>query len=98
MRELSHRVNNEFASAISVVSLAAARSASSDVKVALNDVSERLHHYADVHRVLQVPEHTTHIDVAAYFGQSCDSRNDPYPRHQPARIYRPRAISSAASA
>jgi two-component sensor histidine kinase len=43
MRELSHRINNEFTSAISVISLAAARSDSNEVKAALNDVSDRLH-------------------------------------------------------
>jgi two-component sensor histidine kinase len=43
MRELSHRINNEFTSAISVISLAAARSDSNEVKAALNGVSDRLH-------------------------------------------------------
>src|SRR5215469_14707894 len=64
MREFTHRINNEFTSAINVISLAAARSRSSEVKAALNDVSERLHHYADVHRTLQMPEHHTCIDAA----------------------------------
>jgi two-component sensor histidine kinase len=73
MRELLHRVYNEFTSAINVVSIAAARSASSEVKAALNDVSERLHHYTDVHRTLQMPEHTTYIDAASYLRQLCVS-------------------------
>ena len=64
MRELTHRINNEFTSAINAISLAAARSRSSEVKAALNDVSERLHHYADVHRTLQMPEYHTCIDAA----------------------------------
>jgi len=71
MRELTHRINNEFTSAINVISLAAARSRSSEVKAALNDVSERLHHYADVHRTLQMPEHHTCIDAALYLRQLC---------------------------
>jgi two-component sensor histidine kinase len=71
MRELSHRINNEFTSAINVISLAAARSDSSEVKAALDDVSERLHRYADVHRTLQMPEHHTYIDAALYLRQLC---------------------------
>jgi two-component sensor histidine kinase len=71
MQELSHRIKNELASAINVISLAAARSGSSDVKAVLNNVSERLHSYADVHRTLQVPEHQTYIDAAQYLRQLC---------------------------
>jgi two-component sensor histidine kinase len=71
MHELTHRISNEFASAISVVSLAAARSANQDVKIALTGVTKLLHHYADVHRALQRPEHGTCIDVPAYLQQLC---------------------------
>ena len=66
INELTHRINNEFASAISLVSLAAVRSSNREVKVALTSVVELLHHYADVYRALQMPEHRTRIDVAAY--------------------------------
>jgi hypothetical protein len=38
--ELNHRINNEYASAISVVSRAAARSSSNEVKHALTSVTE----------------------------------------------------------
>jgi two-component sensor histidine kinase len=41
--ELTHRMNNEFAAAIAVVSLAAARSTYGEVKSALTAVAERLH-------------------------------------------------------
>lgn len=71
MRELSHRINNEFTSAISVISLTAARSVSSEVKAALSDVSDRLHRYADVHRTLQMPEYQTYVDAALYLQQLC---------------------------
>jgi len=37
LREITHRVNNEFASAIQVVSFAAARSGDRNVKAALTD-------------------------------------------------------------
>jgi two-component sensor histidine kinase len=54
INELTHRINNEFASAISLVSLAAVRSSNREVKVALTSVVELLHHYADVYRALQI--------------------------------------------
>jgi two-component sensor histidine kinase len=71
LSELTHRVNNEFASAISVVSLAAARANNHEVKVALAAVTDRLHHYALVHHALQMPEYRTQIDAAAYLRQLC---------------------------
>ena len=71
MQELSHRINNEYTSAINVLSLAAARSRSSEVKAALHDASERLHRYADVHRMLEMPEHPTCVDAAQYLRQLC---------------------------
>ncbi len=71
LREFTHRVNNDFTSAISVVSLAAARSRSEEVKAALSAVQDRLQSYAKVHRALQIPEHTTQIDAAPYLRQLC---------------------------
>jgi two-component sensor histidine kinase len=55
LHELSHRINNEFASAISLIALAAARSANTEVKIALDAVQDRLQSYAQVHHVLQMP-------------------------------------------
>jgi two-component sensor histidine kinase len=73
LSELTHRVNNEFASAISVVSLAAARSNNSEVKNALAAVTDSLQHYALVHHALQMPEYRTRVDAAAYLRQLCRS-------------------------
>ena len=42
LHELNHRIGNEFCCAISVVSLAAARSNNKEVKAALTDVAELL--------------------------------------------------------
>jgi two-component sensor histidine kinase len=73
LREFSHRINNDFTSAIGVVSLAAARSPSDEVKAALSAVQDRLQSYASVHRALQMPEHTTQIDAASYLHQLCQA-------------------------
>jgi len=71
LREFTHRVNNDFTSAISVVSLAAARSRSDEVKAALSAVQDRLLSYASVHRALQMPEHSTLVEAASYLRQLC---------------------------
>jgi two-component sensor histidine kinase len=71
LREYSHRINNEFASAISVVSIAAARSSNEQTKAALKAVETQLQSYAQVHHVLQMPEHSTRIDAGAYVRQLC---------------------------
>jgi two-component sensor histidine kinase len=71
LREFSHRINNEFASAIGVISIAAARSANDEAKVALAAVQDQLKNYALVQHALQMPEHTGCIDAAAYLRQLC---------------------------
>jgi two-component sensor histidine kinase len=71
LHELNHRTNNEFAAVIGGASLAAARSGNEDVKTALTAVTELLHHYADVHWALQIPEHDTLVDAATYLRQLC---------------------------
>jgi two-component sensor histidine kinase len=71
LREFSHRINNEFASAIGVISIAAARSADDEAKVALAAVQDRLQNYALVHHALQMPEDASCIDAAAYLRQLC---------------------------
>jgi two-component sensor histidine kinase len=71
LHELNHRINNEFTAAISGVSVAAARSSNEEVKAALTAVAELLHRHATVHRILQMPEHDTPVDAAAYLRQLC---------------------------
>jgi two-component sensor histidine kinase len=61
--ELNHRINNEYASAISAVSLAAAHSCNEEV------VNELLH--SDVHRALQMPEADGLVDAATYLRRLC---------------------------
>jgi two-component sensor histidine kinase len=71
LSEFAHRINNEFASAISAISVTAARSASDEVKAILAAVIDRLHNYAQVHQALEIPEHSTSIDGAAYLRELC---------------------------
>src|SRR5258705_8816891 len=71
LREFSHRINNEFASAIGVISIAAARSADDEAKVALAAVRDRMQNYALVHHALQMPKDVSCIDAAAYLRQLC---------------------------
>jgi two-component sensor histidine kinase len=69
--EYSHRINNEFASAIGAISHAAARSGSSEARGALVAVKEQLLNYALVHQALQMPEHSIRIDAAIYLRRLC---------------------------
>jgi two-component sensor histidine kinase len=52
LREFSHRVNNEFASAIAAISIAATRSASVEAEAALSAVRNQLQSYAQVHQCI----------------------------------------------
>jgi two-component sensor histidine kinase len=71
LREFSHRINNELASAIGAISVAARRSGNREVKTTLRSVEDQLHHYAQIHRVLQMPEHMVGVDVAAFVQRLC---------------------------
>jgi two-component sensor histidine kinase len=71
LREFSHRINNEFASAIGMISVVAGHLSNGEAKTALAAVEDQLHNYARVHHVLQMPEHNSRIDAAAYLRQLC---------------------------
>jgi two-component sensor histidine kinase len=73
LREITHRINNEFASAIQVVSFTAAKSPDGNVKAALAGVMEQLHNYARVHHALQMPASNDDIDASAYLRELCRS-------------------------
>lgn len=73
MREISHRVVNEFSSIASMLSLAAARSDSSEVKTTLRQVSDRLERYIRVHRALQMPTENGPLNAASYLREICRS-------------------------
>ncbi len=73
LREITHRINNEFASAIQVVSFTAAKSPDRNVRAALAGVMEQLHNYARVHHALQMPANNDCIDASAYLRGLCGS-------------------------
>jgi two-component sensor histidine kinase len=73
VRELTHRVTNEFASVIGLVSLLAARSTNDDVKDSLSSVMNLLHNYAGAHRALQMPSYSTVVDASQYIRALCHS-------------------------
>jgi len=70
LREFSHRINNEFTWAIGAISVAAAHSPN-EAKAVLAAVQEQLQSYAQVHHILQLPEHRSCTDAAAYLRLLC---------------------------
>jgi two-component sensor histidine kinase len=73
LKEITHRINNEFASVIQVVSSKAAKSSDNNVKAALSGVIEQLHNYARVHHALQMPANNDRIDASKYLRDLCQS-------------------------
>jgi two-component sensor histidine kinase len=71
--ELEHRVANEYALAISSMSLAMARSSNPETKAALTDAAQRLRNYANAHRALQAPPTGGRSDLAVYLRQLCSA-------------------------
>ena len=71
VREFTHRINNQLASAIDVVTAAAVRADNPEAKVALGNVVELLQEQANVHRVLAVPEGDLLVDAAQYLRRLC---------------------------
>jgi two-component sensor histidine kinase len=59
LQELPHRINNEFASLIGIVSLAGRTSSNDEVKRTLSRVEQLLHQNAEAHRILQPPDLAT---------------------------------------
>ena len=73
LRELNHRINNEFASAINLLSVAAVRTDNAEVKTALSNVVDLLHRHADVHRALKIPDCDAVLDAGKYLQTLCRS-------------------------
>src|SRR5262249_22933141 len=71
IRELTHRIVNDYSCIISIISLTAERSSNFEVKAALQDASELVRHFARLVHALQMPEHSTRIDGAEYLRELC---------------------------
>ena len=71
LRELTHRMANDWTTAISTLSMAARRSDSLDVKTVLAHVSRKLFAQAELMRALQISEYSTPVDAAEYLGRLC---------------------------
>ena len=71
LREMTHRVSNEYSAAITALSLAAARTSSPEAKAAIAAAADRLHDYADAHRALQMPRAATRVDLSDYLYRIC---------------------------
>jgi two-component sensor histidine kinase len=71
LKEMSHRINNEYAYAINTISSRAHRSPNVEVRTALTDVVTLLMQYAGVHRALTFPAGGRQIEVCAYLERLC---------------------------
>jgi two-component sensor histidine kinase len=71
LREFFHRINNELASAITLISVAVHRCSGNEAKTVLASVLDRLENYASVQHSLQLPEYSTTIELSGYIQQLC---------------------------
>jgi len=81
LREMTHRINNELTSAISLASVMTTRSDSCDVKIALASMIEHLYDHARVYRALQMPMDNRWIDATARLRELCESISRAKLRH-----------------
>jgi two-component sensor histidine kinase len=69
--EITHRIANEYGSAISMLSLAAAKTVSPEARMTLQNAAERLHDHATAYRALQIPLADGEVDLADYICNIC---------------------------
>jgi two-component sensor histidine kinase len=69
--EFLHRVKNEYACAISLATILAARSSNEETKAALAQVIDQLHALASAHDILRPPLTTALTDLGANLTQLC---------------------------
>jgi two-component sensor histidine kinase len=70
VEEISHRVINEYAEAIAILTLAASRRATT-ADFALTQAAERLRAHAEAHRALLAPRADGPIDLGHHIGKLC---------------------------
>jgi two-component sensor histidine kinase len=66
LRELNHRIANDFTAAINLVSLAAVRAESAEAKIALSGVVELLLEHGEVQQALAMPDGDGLVDAAQH--------------------------------
>jgi two-component sensor histidine kinase len=66
VEEINHRVVNQYAEAVSLLSLAAAQAPTSDARASLEHAASRLLTHADLHRALLRPMSTGMMDLAEH--------------------------------
>jgi two-component sensor histidine kinase len=81
LREMTHRINNELTSAISLASVMTTRSDSCDVKIALASMIEHLYDHARVYRALKMPTDNSWIDATGRLRELCESISRAKVRH-----------------
>src|ERR1700752_5413874 len=61
--ELNHRIKNELASVINLVTFKAVWTDNADAKEELSNVADLLHEYVQVHSILTMPDEDTLVDA-----------------------------------
>jgi two-component sensor histidine kinase len=72
VREFTHRITNEYSSAITSITLMAAKAVNSEVKTALDSIISQLHSFALVNKALQIPNAGV-VRADTYLRTLCDS-------------------------
>lgn len=73
LREMTHRINNEFASLMGLMARAERDLTDERAKAAFEVVSECLYNHAQVHRALAVPARDDLIDATQYLRSLCEA-------------------------
>lgn len=71
LNEITHRVNNELATAIAIASVEIALAKSEEIKRSVARVKRSLEGFARVHQALCVPDLRTRVDACAYLRALC---------------------------
>jgi two-component sensor histidine kinase len=71
VKEISHRVINEYSQAIAGIRLAARDTTSGEAQAALATAATRLLSFVEAHRALQAPVLSGNVDLADFLGRLC---------------------------
>lgn len=71
VRELNHRISNEYTALMNMLTLASFRTSNAEARLALVAAAERVDGYARVHRAFRVPEQGDHVDATVHLRELC---------------------------